>query len=66
MVRLFTFICVLMFGTSAFAEWKPASPRLLTRWAKDVTPDKVLPDTRVPISAGQLAEPERAVGLCDH
>lgn len=44
MVRLFTFICVLMLGTSAFAEWKPANPRLLTRWAKDVTPDKVLPE----------------------
>jgi hypothetical protein len=44
MVRLFPFICVLMLGTSTFAEWKPANPRLLTRWAKDVTPDKVLPE----------------------
>lgn len=44
MVRLFTFVCVLVLGSAAFAEWKPANPRLLTRWAKDVTPDKVLPE----------------------
>lgn len=26
------------------ADWKPAAGRLMTRWAKDVSPDKVLPE----------------------
>src|SRR5438445_6075747 len=30
--------------TSRAAEWKPAAGPLMTRWAKDVTPDKVLPE----------------------
>jgi len=25
-------------------EWRPAKPRLMTRWAKDVSPEKVLPE----------------------
>src|ERR1700726_4697576 len=28
----------------AAADWKPADGPLLTRWAKDVTPDKALPE----------------------
>jgi hypothetical protein len=45
MVRAFiSSLCLLVFTSSLLAEWKPANPRLLTRWAKDVTPDKVLPE----------------------
>src|SRR5205807_3632267 len=29
---------------AAHAEWKPAQAPLMTKWAKDVTPDKVLPE----------------------
>ncbi|MEI7898647.1 MAG: glycoside hydrolase family 2 TIM barrel-domain containing protein [bacterium] len=36
---------VLLFSSTAgAAEWKPASGPLKTRWAKDVTPDKALPE----------------------
>jgi hypothetical protein len=37
---------VTMFTSAAFAAdaWKPAAGPLMTRWAKDVTPDKTLPD----------------------
>ncbi len=31
-------------GISARAEWKPAPAPLMTRWAKDVNPDAVLPE----------------------
>lgn len=35
---------LILFSCAVQAEWKPASPRLLTRWDKDVSPDKVLPE----------------------
>lgn len=45
MVRAFvSSLCLLVLTSSLMAEWKPANPRLMTRWAKDVTPDKVLPE----------------------
>src|SRR5437870_4790763 len=31
-------------GTAAAGDWKPASGPLMTRWAKDVTPDHVHPE----------------------
>jgi hypothetical protein len=31
-------------GAARAADWKPADGPLMTRWAKDVTPDKVLPE----------------------
>ena len=31
-------------GTAVAAEWKPADGPLMTRWAKDVKPDNVLPE----------------------
>src|SRR3954462_1373858 len=41
----FTLPMLTLFATSARAEdWKPAKGRLMTRWAKDVSPDKVLPE----------------------
>src|SRR5205085_5054239 len=33
-----------LFASAAAADWKPARAPLMTRWAKDVTPDDVLPD----------------------
>ena len=30
--------------SAARADWKPAQAPLMTRWAKDVSPDKVLPE----------------------
>ena len=39
-------LLVLSLSTAPFAhgDWKPAAGPLMTRWAKDVTPDKVLPE----------------------
>ena len=31
-------------ASAAHADWKPAQAPLMTRWAKDVSPDKVLPE----------------------
>src|SRR5216110_1545287 len=50
MTKLIALLCfalpmLTLFATSARAEdWKPAGGRLMTRWAKDVSPDKVLPE----------------------
>ena len=42
---LLTWLCLGSLTCVAGAEdWKPAEGRLLTRWAKDVTPDNVLPE----------------------
>lgn len=39
------FIFILLQTTSVFAQnWKPAGDRIKTRWANDITPDKVLPE----------------------
>ena len=35
------FILLLFLAPLARADWKPAKGPLMTRWAKDVTPDKV-------------------------
>ncbi len=37
-------LCVLTTAAFARADWKPAQGPLMTRWAKDVSPDKVLPE----------------------
>jgi hypothetical protein len=34
----------LLVGPAAAAEWKPAKGPLMTKWAKDVSPDKVHPE----------------------
>jgi beta-galactosidase/beta-glucuronidase len=34
----------LFFATATAGDWKPAAGPLATRWAKDVSPDKALPD----------------------
>jgi Glycosyl hydrolases family 2, sugar binding domain/Glycosyl hydrolases family 2, TIM barrel domain/Glycosyl hydrolases family 2 len=39
----FAFV-VLLFAIPAFADWKPAPVPISTRWAKEVSPDKVLPE----------------------
>lgn len=44
MLRSLALIFMALMASSIHAEWKPANPRLLTRWAKDVTPDNVLPE----------------------
>ncbi|HEX6986867.1 MAG TPA: hypothetical protein VF170_15935, partial [Planctomycetaceae bacterium] len=31
-------------GPLAAAEWKPAEAPIMTRWAKEVTPENVLPE----------------------
>jgi hypothetical protein len=49
MTKLIALACAA-FAAACFAaparaeEWKPAQGRLMTRWAKDVTPDNVLPE----------------------
>jgi hypothetical protein len=35
---------MLSTGVTGAADWKPAQGPLMTRWAKDVSPDKVLPE----------------------
>ncbi len=37
-------ILLSSFALPAFAEWQPAKGPLMTKWAKDVTPDKVHPE----------------------
>ena len=47
MKRLALAACVIVSGFAAplaAADWKPAKGPLFTRWAKDVSPDKVLLD----------------------
>src|SRR5947209_8468933 len=34
----------LLFAVPAFADWKPAPVPISTRWAKEVSPEKVLPE----------------------
>ncbi|HBI42866.1 MAG TPA: glycoside hydrolase family 2, partial [Planctomycetales bacterium] len=36
--------CWFLVGTANAADWKPADGPLMTRWAKDVNPDKCLPE----------------------
>src|SRR5262245_39877887 len=45
-IRLFLVGVALLLGTggSRAADWKPAQGPLMTRWAKDVAPDKVHPE----------------------
>ena len=43
MTRLFSLVVLLPLVASA-ADWQPAKGPLLTRWAKDVSPDKVHPE----------------------
>ena len=38
------FTTVFMAGHALAADWKPVPGHLMTRWAKDVSPDKVLPE----------------------
>ena len=42
--QLFLFTTVCLAGTVLAADWKPVPGHLMTRWAKEVTPDKVLPE----------------------
>ncbi len=53
--KLFCGLMILMLTSLAQAEtWKPAAGPLMTRWAKDVTPEKVLPEYPRP----QMERPE--------
>lgn len=38
------FAVVAMAGSGVASEWKPATNTIMTRWAKEVAPDKVLPE----------------------
>jgi len=37
-------LAVLVLGAQSPAAWKPAEGPLVTRWAKDVSPEKVHPE----------------------
>ena len=41
---LFGLVVPLVATLAKAADWKPAEGRLMTRWAKDVSPEKVLPE----------------------
>ena len=41
---LLTALLTWVAGAAAGQEWKPVEGQLMTRWAKDVTPDKALPE----------------------
>lgn len=43
-MRALLILTVLLLPTAHADDWKPAKGPLLTKWAKDVTPDKPLPD----------------------
>jgi beta-galactosidase/beta-glucuronidase len=49
---------------SVYAQWKPADGPLMTRWAKDVSPDKVLPEYPRPQMA--RSEWQNLNGLWDY
>ncbi len=46
MTRRFSLIAILLFATTPAlaADWQPKQAPLMTRWAKDVSPDKVHPE----------------------
>ncbi|MGD9635765.1 MAG: sugar-binding domain-containing protein [Pirellulales bacterium] len=37
-------LTITLWSTTAAAEWQPVEGRLMTRWAKDVSPDKAWPE----------------------
>jgi beta-galactosidase/beta-glucuronidase len=37
-------ICLLSCGVATAVDWKPAEAKLMTRWAKDVSPENALPE----------------------
>jgi len=37
-------VAVVLMSSLAIGQWKPAAGPLMTRWAKDVSPEKVLPE----------------------
>jgi hypothetical protein len=43
-MRLCSTLLALLVATPAFADWKPAPVAISTRWAKEVSPDKVHPE----------------------
>jgi Glycosyl hydrolases family 2, TIM barrel domain/Glycosyl hydrolases family 2, sugar binding domain/Glycosyl hydrolases family 2 len=43
-IPLLSAICSVLLITSTRGEWKPAAGPLMTRWAKDVSPETVHPD----------------------
>jgi hypothetical protein len=43
-IPLLSAICSVLLVTSTRGEWKPAAGPLMTRWAKDVSPETVHPD----------------------
>jgi beta-galactosidase/beta-glucuronidase len=45
------------------ADWQPAKGPLMTRWAKDVSPERVHPEYPRPQLAREVDESERTVGL---
>src|SRR5205823_14819642 len=52
-IKAFCLISLLCFQTSLFAVWQAAKGPLTTRWAKDVSPDKALPEHPRPQMARQ-------------
>jgi beta-galactosidase/beta-glucuronidase len=43
-VRRVTFLVVIAWSLPVCADWQPAQGRLMTRWAKEVSPDNVHPE----------------------
>jgi len=37
--KFISLLALLLFSTSAFAQWQAQKAPLMTRWAKDVSPD---------------------------
>ncbi len=47
--------------------WQPVPGTLMTRWAKEVTPENAWREyPRPQLVRTRVAEPERAVGVCHH
>ena len=66
MCHRFTSICLslLVLAPISAADWKPAAGPLMTRWAKDVSPDKVHPEyPRPQMVREDWHEPQRPLGL---
>ena len=69
MIRSIALTLILFAELTSLAaadEWRPVEGKLMTRWAKDVSPEKPWPEyPRPQMVRDRLDESQRAVGLCN-
>ena len=61
------FMLALATGLAAqAAEWAPVPGHIMTRWAKEVSPENALPEYPRPDGPQRMAEPQWPVGARDY